>query len=58
MPDMSDLIETCRHCGGEIGPVLFKEEEAGRVRIAVSHLECASCGRKIIVDGCFDGPWE
>lgn len=54
----------CPICGADLEPVRFIEEErdihnrnTGRVRDAVSHLECVVCGKRQIVDDSFDGPW-
>lgn len=51
-------------CGGTINAIWFEEPEydrgvrTGRVREAVSHLECNGCFKSICVDDTFDGPWR
>ena len=63
---MSDL--TCRKCGKEMTPIMFKEEEyateygmsykTGRYRRACNYLVCEHCGNKECVDDDFmAGPW-
>ena len=63
---MSDL--TCRKCGEEMTPIMFKEEEyvtecgisykTGRYRRACNYLLCEYCGNKETVDDDFmAGPW-
>ena len=61
---------TCSHCGNNLYPVWFIEEETvidhrfhsivktGRKRRAVDYLECLCCGNKECVDDSFDEPWE
>lgn len=66
--DEKDPYGTCDICGSSLFPVWFKERErevvngrmsyTGRVRDAVSHLECIGCMRDYPVDDTFDGPWE
>lgn len=57
------------YCNGTPIPVWFEEKEysyngtynyaTGRVRTAVSHLECNMCGKKICVDGDYKtGEWR
>ena len=54
----------CKRCDFPFVPVHFIEEErdkqhmkTGRVRRAVSHLLCESCGKQECVDDTFDGQW-
>jgi len=61
---------SCPRCDSLMEPVFFMEEEektseegwwkykTGRVRRAVSHLECPHCFNKECVDDSFDGPWR
>ena len=61
------LYPECPHCGNQMAPVYFTEEETkikngvlyktGRKRRAVSHIECPICFKKECVDDTFDGPW-
>lgn len=60
----NELEMTCDSCGGRIIPIRFIEHErdtysilTGRVKNAVSHLECNFCMKKIIIDDSFDGDW-
>ena len=53
------------NCYGTPIPVWFTEPEyskgytTGRVRTAVSHLECNRCGKKVCVDGDYlAGEWR
>ena len=54
----------CEDCNTNLKPYWFVEEETikgiktGRVRNAVSHLFCESCGKTYTVDDSFDGPWQ
>lgn len=57
-------FSTCHQCGGGIQAIRFMEPErdrhnilTGRVRNAVSHLECENCLKCFIVDDSFDGEW-
>lgn len=53
----------CGRCGEQMEPVWFTEKEyingvyTGRIRHALSHFICTSCGDKEIVDDSFDGEW-
>lgn len=63
---MKSIYGKCS-CGHELEPVYFEEEEyvvnsgrmtkTGRVRKAVSHLICESCGKSHCVDDTFDRSW-
>ena len=61
--DLRSLCSKCELCGGTIGPIIFVEQEydrgvfTGRIRQAISHLECEGCGNKAVIDDSFDGPW-
>lgn len=63
---MSEL--TCRECGAEMTPIMFREEEhvidhgrlimTGRYRTSCDYLQCEHCGNTECVDGDFmAGPW-
>lgn len=65
---MRDDYGQCSHCGGNLFPEFFVEEEikiinnvpckTGRKRRAVSHLVCEDCLHNECVDDSFDGPWH
>lgn len=67
MPRNNVDYGVCSKCGANLEPVFFTEEETktangimyktGRIRHAVSHLECPNCLTKACVDDTFDGPW-
>ena len=54
----------CSRCKGPLLKVWFVEKErkvgveTGRVRDAVSHLECSHCGKREVVDDSMDLPWR
>lgn len=57
----------CERCETPLNPIWFEEDEykvtygslhkTGRIRRAVSHLECPYCGKRYIVDDSFDVDW-
>lgn len=54
----------CHRCGGKVCAIRFIEPErdrnnilTGRVRNAVSHLECDHCLKHFVIDDSFDGAW-
>lgn len=53
----------CPRCGEALEKIFFIEKEyrkgipTGRIRRAVSHLECPVCGHREVVDDSLDGPW-
>lgn len=65
--DEKDPYGTCDRCGSSLFPIYFTEKETeviagvmtytGRVRRAVSHLQCDCCMHEVCVDDSFDGPW-
>lgn len=58
----------CPVCGEYLQPIWYVEHEevvengiryeTGRMKDAVSHLECDRCGHKELVDDTFDGQWH
>ena len=56
----------CPKCADDnkLIPIYFIEHEyikgkkTGRIRRAVSHLECAVCGRSFTIDDSFDALWH
>lgn len=67
MEDMYDF-GTCSHCGSELEPVWFTEEEfkiehgmmykTGRKRRNIDVLVCPVCLKNHAVDDTFAGPWR
>jgi len=64
MPQNTETYGVCVKCGTPLVPEWFTDKEynsrgypTGRVRRAVSHLECPKCWLKECVDDTFDGPW-